>query len=207
MIRAATTADLALIRDLQKKFTNQIGYIPPIATERELEAGNVHCGILNGHDAGFLLIQPHMKCQPTTAAIIQAAVYMDARRQHVGLALVTRACDDARHRGCGIIQAQCREDLEANAFWLAAGFEAIASKPGGDALGKKLIIYRQPLYPGIDITQLAIPTRPHGPGGKFCRKLSDWIPRLLRPPCPTAREAQDCVDACRPDATARTATE
>ena len=178
MIRTATIADRLLIRDLQRKFTNQIGFIPSEATERELARGNIRCGDLNGYDAGFLLIQPRLAGQPTTAAIIQAAVYLDAQRQQLGLALVNRAAKDAIVNRSSIIQATCREDLEACAFWTAAGFVAVATRPGGKAHGKNLIIFRKPLHPGIDITILPIDRKPRGAGGLWVKAGTEILPNM-----------------------------
>ena len=170
MIRRATTADLRFIRDLQRRFTNQIGFFPSAATERELERGNILHGSLNDDDAGFLLIRPALSCQPTTATIIQAAVRMDAQRQAVGLALVKQAATDALVHGSTILQASCRASLNANLFWPAAGFHAIATRRGGNAHAETIIIWRKALVDGIDLTNLHVDAYARAPGGKFTTK-------------------------------------
>jgi len=169
MIRTADTDDLGFIRDLQRRFARAIGYIPPAATAREVEWGHVFHANLNDDDAGFLLMQPALSGQRTTAAIIQAAVRMDAQRQHVGLALVEHVVAKAKRAGSTIVQAVCREDLEAVHFWEAAGFRAVAMKPGGLSEGKNVIIFRRAIYVGADLSGLYVPAIRRGPAGKFCK--------------------------------------
>ena len=169
-ITVATPADLLFIRDLQRRFSNQIGFFPTVATERELERGNVLTGTLNDDNAGFLLIRPALSCQPTTATIIQAAVRMDAQRWGVGLALVEQAASAAIARGQTILQASCRQSLEANLFWPAAGFVAVATRQGGNAHAEQIIIWRKPLVQGVNLANLHVDAYARAPGGKFTTK-------------------------------------
>jgi len=167
IIRTATQADLLFIRDLQRRFSNQIGFFPPAATQREIEWGHVFHAGLNEDDAGFLLVQPALGGQRTTAAIIQAAVRMDAQRQKIGLALVEAIASKAQAAGSTILQCFCRQDLEANLFWQAAGFDAIATRRGGNAHGENLILWRKPLRNGVNAAFLPPVSKNRGPGGKF----------------------------------------
>ena len=180
MIRAATPADLLFIRDLQRKFHNEIGFIPNAATARELEAGNVAIGELNADDAGFLLIRPRLAAQPTTAAIIQAAVHTDAQRRSVGLALINAAEQAARLNGSTILQATCRSNLEANLFWRAAGFTAIATRPASKTYRQPLIIYRVALVDGTNLRIIPPDRKPRGPGGHWVKVGTEVLPTLLQ---------------------------
>jgi N-acetylglutamate synthase-like GNAT family acetyltransferase len=166
-IRIAKPSDFYFIRDLQKKYTGQIGFLPNQATERELERENFLHGSLNADDAGFLFVVPSLSYQPEIAAIIQAAVRMDAQRQAVGLALVEQTAILASARGQTMLQACCRSDLDSNLFWNAAGFTAIGTKPGGTQRGKDLIVWRRRLTPFADLTAVAKEQFLRGPGGKF----------------------------------------
>jgi hypothetical protein len=183
-VTLATPADFLFIRDLQRRFTNQIGFFPSAATERELQRNNILLSTLNDDNAGFLLIRPALSCQPTTTTIIQAAVRMDAQRQAVGLALIARAATDAIARGQTILQASCRQSLEANLFWPAAGFVAVATRRGGNAHHDTIIIWRRPLSQGIDITNLPTDAYARAPGGKFTTrdKTSILIATTAMPP-------------------------
>lgn len=166
-IQIAQAKDLRFIRDLQRKYTGSIGFIPSAATERELHRGNVLHGSLNADDAGFLLIHPNLAYQTNVAVIVQAAVRMDAQRQAVGLELVKRAASMAHDRGQTVLQASCREDLASNLFWAAADFKAIGTKPGGLERDQRLIIWRKALIEGIDLESIAEEHYTRGPGGRF----------------------------------------
>jgi len=170
MIRTATLADLLFIRDMQRRFSNQIGFIPLAATEREIEWGHVFHANLNDDDAGFLLVQPALSGQRTTAAIIQAAVRMDAQRQHIGLALVEAIAAKAKRAGSKILQCSCRSDLDANQFWPAAGFVAVAARTGGKAHGRPIILWRRQLADGVLLRDMPREVANRGPAGKFVTK-------------------------------------
>lgn len=183
-IRTATQTDLTFVRDLQRRFSNQIGFIPPAATQREIEWGHVFHAALNDDDAGFLLIQPALSGQRTTAAIIQAAVRMDAQRQKIGLTLVEAIARKAHAAGSHILQCCCRADLEANLFWEAAGFVAAATRQGGKSYGEKIILWRKPLIESAIDEALPPEGKPRGPGGKFAKRI-DATPLFAVPgrPC------------------------
>jgi hypothetical protein len=186
-ISIATPKNHIFIRDLQRKFDDFIGFIPDEATERELNAGNILMGMINDDDAGFLFVKRSLTSQPSTAAIIQAAVRMDAQRQRVGLELVKKIEDEAIAQGRTILQAACRADLEANSFWKAAGFVAVATKAGGKKFHTEVILWRKALSEGIDIQILPSDVLSfqgrhslRGPGAKFATR-ENATPYILRP--------------------------
>lgn len=164
-IRAATAADLLLIRDLQSKHANEIGYLPPAATQREVEWGHVLTGHINADDVGFLLVQPTLGGQHTTAAIIQACVRMDAQRMKVGLELVKEVARKAAAAGSLVLQCWCRQDLEANLFWHELGFEAVSKRRGGKQKGIPHILWRKPLSREADVFELPLDRIQRGAGG------------------------------------------
>ena len=166
-VRIAQPSDLRFVRSLARTFTNQIGFIPDAATERELHRRNILLGELNNAEAGFLLTLPTLASQPTTAAIIQTAVHLDAQRNAVGLALVAEAAATAKANGALILQAWCRSDLEANDFWRAAGFAAIAARPGGNAHAQNHTLWRLALHENADLRALPRDQYARAPGGKF----------------------------------------
>lgn len=191
-IRVATAADLRFVRDLQLRFSNQIGFIPPTATQREIEWGHVFHAALNDDDAGFLLVQPALSGQRTTAAIIQAAVRMDAQRQKIGLALVAAIAAKAQAAGSTILQCFCRADLEANLFWKAAGFEAVATRRGGNKHDQNCTLWRKPLRKGVN-TAFPLPvSKNRGPGGKFTSQAN--ATPLLAVPGRAALDAEPLTD-------------
>jgi hypothetical protein len=178
-IRRATLPDLKFIIDIQRRFTDQIGFLPKCKTEKSIYFGNVFLGNINGQEAGFLLYEPKLSCQPTTAIIVQAAIRMDAQRQTVGLHLVKNLCNLAYYNDSTVIQASCREDLEANIFWKAAGFTAIATRPGGKRRNFNIIIWRKQLRLFANLYDLAVSKLARGPGGNFVRRSEENPTTLL----------------------------
>ena len=170
MIRLATPKDLLFIRDLQRRFTNQIGFIPSAGVERELNRGRILLGAINNQEAGFLLTIPHLTSQPCTTAIIQTAVRLDAQRLSLGSELVNTLARTARDQGNTILQAWCKANLEANLFWQAQGFTAVATRNGGNGKHVPHILWRQPLTPTADLSTLPIEQYNRSPGGRFARR-------------------------------------
>jgi N-acetylglutamate synthase-like GNAT family acetyltransferase len=170
-IRTATQADYRFVKDLQNKHRNEIGFIPPGATQREIEWGHVLFAEENADDAGFLLVQPALGGQRTTAAIIQAAVRMDARRMKIGLALVAAIAAKAKAAGSTILQCWCRTDLDANAFWNAAGFQHIATRNGGTIKNIPCRLWRLPLDIPADALSILPDNGRNGPGGRFQQRV------------------------------------
>jgi N-acetylglutamate synthase-like GNAT family acetyltransferase len=125
-IRTATSQDLAFIDDLQKKHAKAVAFRPRIALENYTNAGAITLALENDEPAGYLLANPQLRYQPEICPIFQAAVAMDAQRRHHGIALLATVAQAAKAAGKLVIQANCREELEANEFWNAAGFEPIA---------------------------------------------------------------------------------
>lgn len=124
-IRVATIADLKFVVDLQKKFSNEVGFIPKAGIEFYCEQGLVRLVCENDEPAGYILGREKFRWSSSYAPITQAAVAMDAQRRHLGIALVNELARSAKQAGQLAIQATCKADLEANAFWFAAGFEEI----------------------------------------------------------------------------------
>ena len=171
-IRIATQDDLKFIHHLQGRWSNQIGFIPPTATQRELEWGHILFADHNDDDAGFLLVQPALSGQRTTAAIIQAAVRLDAQRLSIGTQLVGAVAMKAAAAGTTMLQCWCRSGIEANLFWEACGFQKIMQRNGGKSHGEPHNLWRLKIDEAADIGQLPVPKTFHGPGGKFTRKPS-----------------------------------
>jgi N-acetylglutamate synthase-like GNAT family acetyltransferase len=185
MIRLATATDLLFIRDLQRRFTNQIGFLPTSRVEKEIEKQNILLQTLNDDDAGFLLTIPSLSYQPKTTAIIQTAVRMDAQRQAVGLDLVHRIETAAQRAGQSILQAWCKQNLEANLFWKAAGFEAIATRPGGNGKQIPHVLWRKALSTTAELSILPVDHRHNRLRGRFARTECREVPTLIPTPPPS----------------------
>ena len=155
MIRQATAADLLFVRDLQRRFTNQIGFLPTEATQRELARGRIMIGTLNDAEAGFLYTLPALA---------------SAQRQLLGLTMINAIASAATAAGQTILQAWCKANLEANHFWQAAGFKAIATRPGGNRKHIPHILWRLALDDSAELTILPADKYNRLPGGRFAKR-------------------------------------
>lgn len=146
VVRGIPTHVSAIVH-LQKKFSNQLGFLPTKALEWYLE--NQHVGVAkeNGEPVGYVLGRPAFKYQPLMRPITQAAVFLDAQRRHHGLALVNAVCEKAANAGQIVVQASCAADIDAVDFWHDAGFYPIGHHQLENARGREVIVFRRLLVP------------------------------------------------------------
>jgi N-acetylglutamate synthase-like GNAT family acetyltransferase len=126
IVRAAP-ADLPYVVHLQKRYADALGFLPRAALAEKIELGQVWLSLENGEPAGFL---HHGSLAVPEVRIFQAAVQYDARRRHLGLALVQSLADRAAATGARGISLRCLSFLEANDFWRAAGFTLLGTETG-----------------------------------------------------------------------------
>ena len=165
IIEPTPADDLLYARSLMRSHTEQVGFLPDAALRWYADHGCVWSAGINGDPVGYLVAKP-LKSAPAVHAILQACIQMDARRMHSGLALVAHVCQLARENGRDIVQCWCRDDIEANHFWKAAGFVEITRKSGGERRGREVILYRRAvreIAPDHLLDGIVI----RGPGGAF----------------------------------------
>lgn len=158
-IRLASLADLKYVEGLQKKFSNQVGFLPRCALEAYLNARQVTVTEENSDPAGYLIARTSLKHRPELATITQACVQMDAQRRHHGLAVVSHFIAAAKADGAIGVQACCRLDLDSNEFWKAAGFKAVCFLTPKNARRQPLICWRLPLIKKLPLWFAAPPLR------------------------------------------------
>jgi hypothetical protein len=141
-IRAAVPGggDLKFLDHLQKKYSNQLGFLPTQALEWNIENGKVSIALENDEPAAYLLGKGNYLRDPHFGIIYQAAVSYDARRRLMGTALVQHFMD-AMEPNIRLIGLWCAQDIEANEFWNACGFEAIAARHGSRRKGRVHIFW------------------------------------------------------------------
>jgi ribosomal protein S18 acetylase RimI-like enzyme len=127
LLRAATPSDLAYVVGLQKRNHEALGFIPRAALAEKIGLGRIRLAAENGDPAGYL---HHGSLAVPEVRIFQAAVQYDARRRHLGLALVADLVARARSAGAGGVSLRCLDYLDANDFWTAAGFRLLTTEPG-----------------------------------------------------------------------------
>lgn len=128
---------LNYILDLAKKHTDSIGFIPRGSIERYLLAGQIILAFENDEPCGFLI---HNNGYPRLK-IYQACVQYDAQRRTNGLQMVGQLIAIASRRGCDAISLWCADDLPANQFWEAAGFQKTKMKQGGARRGRLINLW------------------------------------------------------------------
>ena len=158
-LRPATTQDVKFLEHLQRVYPNAIGFLPRMALDHYTAAGCAKIAIENGDPAGFILGSKRLRWQPLLRPIYQAAVAMDATRRHHGLALLAEIEAEARAAGQLGLQANCAAELEANEFWRAAGFIAIACLTPPNARKRDVICWRKPLATRVPLWFSQLPQR------------------------------------------------
>lgn len=149
----------SFVRDLQKRFSNQLGFLPGTAIDQYIAARRVLLICDNGEPAGYLLGPSRLASIPSVVPLVQTAICFDAQRRTLGLQLVEAAAARAVTDGRSLLQAWCRADLTANSFWLAAGFVPIAQRRTTNARRQPLILWRRPVTANVGIDALRLPTR------------------------------------------------
>lgn len=141
----ATADKLAFVRDLQKRHSGALGFLPAAAIEAYIAGGRVLCSTHNGQDAGYVLGRNALRYDPRIAPITQAAVCMDLQRRNAGLRMVEQWCNAAADDGRQCVQCWCADDLDSRFFWPAAGFHAIARRWPENSRDRSLTLWRRPI--------------------------------------------------------------
>jgi len=127
LVTPATEADLAYVVSLQKRHADALGFIPRMALLEKISLNQITLARENGDPAGFL---HHGSLTRPEVRVFQAAIQYDARRRHLGMALVDDLVERAADAGAKGISLRCLSFLEANQFWRAAGFRLLTTEPG-----------------------------------------------------------------------------
>lgn len=127
------SANLPFVRDLMEKNYEAVGFIPAPRLEDYLNRGQVLLQHENGEPCGYLAFGngwPVLK-------VYQCCICFDARRVAHASELVRRLIEIARNRNCIAISLWCADDLDANGFWRAMGFQFGGQREGGAKRGRK----------------------------------------------------------------------
>lgn len=144
-IQIASEAHQTYVRHLSNKFRSQLGFIPNAGLDAYCANGWALIGHENGDPAGYILGRPSLRWMPRMRSVIHAAVQMDAQRRQLGLEMLKVYEHNSRANGIRYMQAMCRYDLDANEFWLAAGYEKIAQLSVCNAKKQPMICWRKTL--------------------------------------------------------------
>lgn len=143
LLAIATPASLPFVLDLQRKFSNQLGFLPREAVVEYIDACQVLLVRENSDPAGFIITRPRLRSAKWCRPIIQAAIAMDAQRRHLGLTLVEQIAREAKRQLMEGLQCWCADDIDARDFWKCAGFTEICRRDPKNARSRRLILYRR----------------------------------------------------------------
>jgi len=174
-ILRAKIRDVKFMVTLSKKFDWAVGFLPHQAMITRVDQGAVFIAKENAQHAGYLLSAPRLENAKHIRPIFQACVDMDAQRRHHGLALLNEITREARAANQSMLQCFCRQNLEANHFWRAAGFVPIALRDVNAVRGHPCILWRKPLVVMTATTLAHLPPNPRNQtgGGRSVRR-HDW---------------------------------
>lgn len=164
-IIVAKPAHKKMVFELQRKFSNQLGFLPSKALDFYIESKNTGIAIENGEPCGYVLGRPAFRYNPLLRPITQAAVFMDAQRRHHGLALVEAICRRAHAANQLAVQASCAIDIEAIDFWLAAGFMPIGQHELDNRRKRNILVLRRCLTHAVPVWFHTMPLH-HGHKGR-----------------------------------------
>lgn len=141
-IRPATPRDVNLLVDLQKRFSNQLGFMSKSALEEKIESARCLVATVNGEAVGHLV---HGSFAWSDAWIFQCAVRRDAQRLDIGTALTRHA--EARAAAAGVtgLFLKCRDNIDALDFWPAIGFTEAGTLDKVNARRRAVIVFGRAL--------------------------------------------------------------
>jgi GNAT superfamily N-acetyltransferase len=137
--------DLDYIVNVANLCPHTLGFIPWSTIQRVHLARGLWLPITSrrGRRVGFMLHGPLRADYPLR--IYQCAVEPDHRLKEAATRAVAELKKRARDCGAPEIILRCRQNLEANLFWLALGAQLVDVHPGGLALGIPVNEYRLPV--------------------------------------------------------------
>jgi hypothetical protein len=133
----ATNGDLPFVDHVQRKFSEQLAFIPRAGIEKAIAAGQIALAFIDGEPVGYVW----RGALGVRTIIVQAAIEFDAQRRHYGAALVAHVIVEATRAHSSAIVCRCGSDLEANSFWQSLGFVCVGSLLGGGRRGRVLNVW------------------------------------------------------------------
>ena len=141
----AENADLTYCASLAKKHTHELGFVPYEGYVYAWEHHRIRVQRLNGEPCGFLLHCPIRRGK--TLRIVQTVIQVDARRIASATEMVANLILDAQELDVPQIRLGCAADLEANAFWLACGFDLVKVEWHNNVRSRPINYYQLELTP------------------------------------------------------------
>jgi hypothetical protein len=178
-IRPAVAGDLAFIDALQKKHSKQVGWMQTMALLRKIELGEVlvawasrPCLALERQNTGgtpvpreepigYCIGQDRYFKRDDVGIIYQLNVAPGNQRGLVGASLL-KAQFEKSAWGCRLYCCWCAQDIEANRFWEAMGFVALAFRAGSEKKSRVHIFWQRRIRSGDETTPYWFPSQTTG---------------------------------------------
>jgi hypothetical protein len=145
-ITIATEADLFYVLNTQRKYTNDLGFIPRHGFQREIENGHILLLRHNAQSAGYLLWTSNHR---GLLRVIQLACDPDLLRTYVGSALQTHLERAAIQFNCTTIRAKSAADVRYNVFAPALGMHPTAIYRPKNVRDRAIIEWTRNLIPPV----------------------------------------------------------
>jgi GNAT superfamily N-acetyltransferase len=118
MIVIATQKDLIYLSDLQKRWSNNVGWLPRAAHSDYIDRGHALRVDYNGTSAGYLIFSIN---RLGILTIPQVAIDPELLRTTLGTQVMRHAEEIAITSGCSIIRLRSRDNLTCNKVWPELG--------------------------------------------------------------------------------------
>ena len=137
-VRTARPEDVPFVLQMMREESNAVGFVPRARMAWEVQRGRVLLAHAGRMKLGYAYVgSPASGVLPIYQTVTEAGV----RRTEIGLAMVRHAGVIAAAAGAWGLECGCRDELAANAFWRAAGFEVRETRGGGSGRGRNVNIY------------------------------------------------------------------
>lgn len=173
-IRDATLADVPFIDVLQKKHGKQVGFLRTAAIEGKIAKAEIIVAEDAGVPVGYCMASDRYFKHDDVGIIYQLNVVPGRQRGFVGANLL-RAQFERSAYGCKLYCCWCAQDLQANYFWEAMGFRAIAFRAGSERKSRIHIFWQKRIRRGDTTTPWWYPSETTG-GSMAAARLALPIP-------------------------------
>ena len=149
---------LNYVDKLQRENALELAFFPLDALRRAREAGSIIGVSENGQWAGYLW---HGALRPNRDVVIyQACIDYDARRQHLGHAMVRELMGRSTAASATGVRLRCASTSDSNQFWQAIGFYCTGVRQGGKSRQRDINEWRTDIQPGFFILSVEPSDRP-----------------------------------------------
>lgn len=131
------------ICQLMKRESESVGFIPSTRIRWQVEQGLFDIQIEQNEIVGYMIHGPRKE----VLNVHQVVVDLSARRYRFASQMEARLIVKAAEANVNAIRLVCRDDLESNLFWAAAGYSIVGTKPAGAKRKVPKTVYLKELTP------------------------------------------------------------